>query len=41
MSRSERTSRQEIERIDDLRALVRRWTPIDWTLDEAAGSKSK
>lgn len=33
MARSGRTSRQELDRMDDLRQLVRQQTPIDWTLN--------
>lgn len=33
MARSGRDSRQELRRIDELRDLVRRRTPVDWTLD--------
>ncbi len=33
MARAGRTSRQELGRIEELRDLVRRWTPVDWVLE--------
>jgi hypothetical protein len=38
MARSGRTTRQELGCVDELRDLVRRHTPIDWTLDLPSSS---